>query len=85
MDDLGNLDAGPEGQDWLKGAFWDLPTNPQQFFDTVIGGSASEWEHFKTLPVFAAMPPKMAAAVERLVYGNQRDRAAAARRSNPST
>lgn len=76
----GNLDATPEGQDWIKKGRWNHTRDPQVFFDAVIRGDEAEWGHFKTLPVFGSMPPEMVKAVDRL-FGNQRDKAINARRS----
>lgn len=77
----GNPDATPDGQDWIKGGRWDHTRDPQVFFDAVLRRDEDEWAHFKTLPVFRAMPLDMIHAVDRL-FGNQRNRAIQARRSS---
>lgn len=78
---LGNADAGPEGQDWNKGDFWDLPTDPAIFYDYVLNRDPEYWRHFQTTPVFQAMPPALFKAVDRL-FGNRVTRAVDARRAS---
>ena len=65
-----NIDADIENADWLRGLYWDLPTEPERVYVLICGeyGSIDEqkanWEHFLTLPAARPMPPAVRAAVE---------------------
>lgn len=78
----GNLDATPEAQDWIKAGKWDLPTDTDIFVEAIVHSNPAEWEHFKTLPVYRAMPAGLARSVERRFHPDAKAKAADDRRSS---
>jgi hypothetical protein len=57
-----NLDSDDLHADWLRARVWDLPTTAKHLIQTI---GADQWEHFKTLPAFKAIPAGLEHDVEQ--------------------